>query len=159
MNILAIDLGTKTGYAMLVNGLVLSGRLDFSPSRFDGGGARYLKFQRWLNEVRTNAGEINCVYYEAVRRHLSTDAAHVYGGFLATLTSWAETANIPYEGRAVQSIKKFATGKGNASKAEVQVAMQMRYGFATQSDDEADALAILALAASEEGVELPRRKG
>ena len=38
------------------------------------------------------------VYFEEVRRHAGTDAAHLYGGFLATLTSWCEQHGIAYQG-------------------------------------------------------------
>ena len=48
---------------------------------------------------------------------LGTDAAHVYGGFLATLTSWCEQRAIAYQGVPVGTIKRFITGKGNADKA------------------------------------------
>jgi Holliday junction resolvasome RuvABC endonuclease subunit len=80
--------------------------------------------------------------FEEVRRHLSTDSAHVYGGLLATLTAWAELKAIPYEGVPVGTIKRYATGKGNADKAAVIAAMQAR-GFHPADDNEADALALL----------------
>ncbi len=52
-----------------------------------------------------------------IRRHLGTDAAHCYGGFLAVLSAWCEENNIPYQGVNVKTIKRFITGKGNASKS------------------------------------------
>ena len=57
---------------------------------------RYLRFERWLDETRKIAGGIDAVYFEEVRRHIGTDAAHVFGGFLATLTAWCEAHSIPY---------------------------------------------------------------
>ena len=45
---------------------------------------------------------------EEVRRHAGTDAAHVYGGLMATLTAWAELRGVPYEGVPVGTIKRFA---------------------------------------------------
>ncbi len=50
------------------------------PSRYDGGGIRYLRFRAWLDSMAQDAGGIGVVHYEEVRRHLGTDAAHVYGG-------------------------------------------------------------------------------
>ncbi len=85
-----------------------------------------------------------------VRRHIGTDAAHVFGGLLATLTSWAELNRIPYEGVPVGTIKRFATGKGNADKAAVIAAMEAR-GFRPADDNEADALALLLWATSSTG--------
>ena len=75
-------------------------------------------------------------------RHVSTDAAQAFGGFLATLTAWCEHHQIPYQGVPVGTIKKHATGKGNASKVEVMTAVRA-LGHTPTDDNEADALALL----------------
>ena len=103
---------------------------------------RYLRFKRWLTELKAQLEPIDVVYFEEVRRHAGTDAAHVYGGLLATLTSWCEHHQIAYEGVPVGTIKKHATGKGNAGKEEMIKAMQDK-GHPVSDDNEADALAIL----------------
>ena len=82
------------------------------------------------------------IYFEEVRRHAGTDAAHLYGGFLATLTSWCEQQGIAYQGVPVGTIKRFMTGKGNADKAAIIAAVRAQ-GFAPADDNEADAIAIL----------------
>ena len=85
-----------------------------------------------------DAAGIGVVHYEEVRRHLSTDAAHVHGGLLATLTAWCEQRSIAYQGVPVGTIKRFIAGKGNADKAAVIAAIRAR-GFAPADDNEADA--------------------
>ena len=51
--LLALDLGTTTGWAMLTPGAsVVSGTMSFKPGRFEGGGMRYLRFRRWLTELK-----------------------------------------------------------------------------------------------------------
>ncbi|SFM91671.1 hypothetical protein SAMN05421863_106912 [Nitrosomonas communis] len=60
----------------------------------------------------------------------------------ATLTAWCEHHNIPYQGVPVGTIKKHATGKGNASKDEM-IASVRELGHAPIDDNEADALALL----------------
>ncbi len=141
--ILGLDLGTRTGWALLGrDGCITSGTEYFKPQRFEGGGMRYLRFKRWLTEVKQAAGDINAVYFEEVRRHVGVDAAHAYGGFMAHLTAWCEHHQIPYQGVPVGTIKKHATGKGNASKDEMIAAMQAN-GHPVTDDNEADALAIL----------------
>ncbi|VEJ45241.1 crossover junction endodeoxyribonuclease RuvC [Bartonella vinsonii] len=143
--ILCFDLGTKTGWAIRgVDGHIFSGTANFQTSRFEGGGMRYFRFNKWLTEMKMTSGNIDAVYFEEVRRHVGTDAAHVYGGFLATLTAWCENNQIPYEGIPVGTIKKAATGKGNASKEEMIQAMRAK-GHNPKDDNEADALAILHL--------------
>ena len=73
-----------------------------------------------------DAAGIGVVHYEEIRRHLSTDAAHVHGGLLATLTAWCEQNAIPYQGVPVGTIKRFIAGKGNADKAAVIAAVRER---------------------------------
>ncbi|MBV5324571.1 MAG: hypothetical protein J0626_04495 [Rhodospirillaceae bacterium] len=78
------------------------------------------------------------------------DAAHFYGGFLAHLTAWCELKCIPYQGVPVGTIKRHATGKGNAGKEAVISAMRSK-GFNPEDDNEADALAILSWAIDTQG--------
>ncbi len=70
---------------------------------------------------------------------------------MATLTTFCEHHDIPYQGIPVGTIKRHATGKGNASKAEVMEAMR-RKGHHPVDDNAADALAILHWAIEEEVV-------
>nr|WP_184047360.1 hypothetical protein [Roseospira visakhapatnamensis] len=141
--ILALDLGTHTGWALARgDGSIVSGTEQFRQDRWSGGGMPYLRFRHWLGEVAETSGGLGLVTFEEVRAHAGTAAAHAYGGFLATLTAWAEGVSVPYEGVPVGTIKRFATGKGNASKAAVIEAMR-RAGFAPKDDNEADALALL----------------
>lgn len=149
--ILCLDLGTHTGWALRSDdGTVISGTEHFTPKRFEGGGMRYLRFQRWLDEIGCHG--LDAVYFEEVRRHAGVDAAHAYGGFLATLTRWCEYHSIPYQGVPVGTIKKHATGKGNAKKEEMVAAVQAK-GYQVTDDNEADALAILLWALDTLGYE------
>lgn len=141
MNLLALDLGTKTGWATRSRGHIASGTQSFTPGRFEGGGFRFLRFQQWLTGVYAVSG-FEIVVFEEVRRHLSTDSAHAYGGYMATLTAWCEQTKIPYQGVPVGTIKKYACGKGNASKEEMIAAMRAK-GHTPKDDNEADALALL----------------
>lgn len=147
MNILAIDLGTTTGWALMAQGHINSGSKSFKPQRFEGGGMRYLRFKRWLTEIKATVDTIEAVYFEEVRRHMGVDAAHAYGGFLATLTAWCEHHQIPYSGVPVGTIKKFATGRGNAGKFEMMEKARS-YGFDVEDDNHADAIHLLRYALS-----------
>jgi hypothetical protein len=89
LRILALDLMTTTGWAISDSkGLILSGSQCFKPQRFEGGGMRYLRFARWLDEMLESG--VDWVVFEEVRAHRGTDAAHIYGGFMAALTSRCE---------------------------------------------------------------------
>lgn len=76
---------------------------------------------------------------------VGVDAAHAYGGFMGQLTAWCEHHQIPYEGIPVGTIKKHATGKGNAGKEEMIASVQAR-GHQPVDDNEADAIALAYLA-------------
>lgn len=148
MTVLALDLGTTTGWAIKHgNGLVHSGIQSFKPGRYEGGGMRFLKFSRWLDELTGGESSIT-VYFEEVRNHAGTDAAHIYGGFLASLGQWCESRKIPYEGVPVGTIKRAWTGKGNSGK-DVMMKIARERGFNPVDDNEADALAILHWASIE----------
>ena len=57
--ILALDLGTLTGFALqTADGAIVSGTVSFRPSRYDGGGIRYLRFRGWLDSMAQDAAII-----------------------------------------------------------------------------------------------------
>ncbi len=146
--LLALDLGTRTGWALRErSGRICSGSQPFRPQRYEGGGMRFLRFHRWLTELsqasEASAGlAIDQVVFEEVRRHAGVDAAHAYGGFLGQLGSFCEHHRLPYQGVPVGTIKRFITGKGNASKEQVIAAVRA-LGHSPVDDNEADALALL----------------
>lgn len=141
MSVLCLDLGTTTGWCLRHGGATLSGTFNLKGRRFDGGGMRFLRFRGALNEMHA-ATPVKLVFFEEVRAHRGVDAAHVYGGLLATLTSWCEENKIPYEGVPVSAIKKRVTGKGNADKAAVMKGVR-GYGYSPTDDNEADAIGLL----------------
>ncbi len=149
-SLLALDLGTSAGWALHNTAGVASGTVSLKHTRYDGGGMRFLRFRRWLEQLDVEAGPFEAVYFEEVRRHAGTDAAHVYGGLLGVLTAWCEEYLVAYQGVPVGTIKRFATGKGNADKAAMVDAVRAK-GFNPADDNEADAIAILLWALDTKG--------
>jgi hypothetical protein len=151
--ILALDLGTTTGWALRGHdGLITSGTVSLPP--------RPLRRRRHalpaLHQLadRDSTGCPGPSPPSGSRRSAATPAptrAHVYGGLMATLTAWAELRGVPYEGVPVGTIKRHATGKGNADKAAMIAAARAR-GFSPADDNEADAIAILLWAIETKGV-------
>lgn len=141
---LALDLGTTTGYAFRsADGVIISGTWDFKPRRFEGGGMRYLRFKQMLDQFAGDVGGLELIAFEEVRRHQGVDAAHVYGGLMATLTAWCESHSIAYTGISIGTWKRSISGlKGNASKQQVMEAITA-LGFRPGGYDEADALGVL----------------
>jgi len=138
MNILALDPATKCGYAHNQRRRIQSGTWDFRNGHFDGAGMCFLKLRRRLYDFR----DFDLIVYEGVMGH--TDAVyaqHKYGGFHATITSFAEEHSIPYHGFPVGEIKKFWTGRGDAGKEQMIHKARLE-GFNPADDNEADAIAI-----------------
>lgn len=142
--ILALDLGTKTGWALCNSqGVVKSGSINFMNTRFESVGMRYLKFNEWMTNLNLECGKFDIIYFEEVNRHLGTAAAHAYGAYMGHLMSWCELNKIPYQGIGVGTIKKSATGKGNANKEDMADAAKKLIGHFPADDNEADAICLL----------------
>ena len=148
--ILALDLGTETGWAIRLNtGVIFTGTSKHIPHKSNQLMNRWSLFIAMLNKL-ADKGEIQVVYYEEVRRHLGTQAAHIYGGFKALLEQWCQERNIQMKGVGVGEIKKFWTGRGNAQKKDMEQEAERR-GFIVKDDNEADALALLHYGMKEHG--------
>ncbi len=144
MKILAIDPGTKCGYAM---SSTESGVWNLSPRRHEGGGMRFFRLRNYLVSACEGA---DLVVYEEVRGHKGTDAAHIYGGIVAIIQEHCEMHSIPYSGIPVGTIKKFATGKGNSDKVTMLATARKAWPLTPIVDDnQADALWLLAWAMAE----------
>ncbi len=149
MMILALDLGTTTGWAKrMPDGTIISGTMCWKSKRIESKGWVFIRFQQWL-EKQLKDGD-STVYFEEVRRHIGTAAAHVYGGFLAVLIAYCDLNSIPYQSVPVGTIKLHATGKGNANKTAMITAMVAK-GYAPKDDNEADALALIHWTMDQEG--------
>lgn len=141
MNILSLDLGTKTGYAILRNGAIHCGMEKFQQRSKEHVGARWAAYRQWLHSVLEN-NQVTLLAYEDVKRHMGVYAAHAYGGFLAMTEMVAAQHNVQLLPAGVTQVKRFWTGKGNATK-ELMMAECARRGFHVTDDNASDALAIL----------------
>lgn len=142
MIVIGIDPGTRCGWAVRYSESRWdSGTWDLRPRRFEGAGMRFLRARRQVREMLAGlAGQAQAMLaVEEVRRHLGVDAAHVFGGILAVVQEECEVALVPYQGIPVGTVKRVATGKGNASKAEMIAAANARWGLSLGPKDENEA--------------------
>lgn len=146
--ILALDLGTVTGFAYKENGKIISGTWDFSKVKHAG--YKYVALHSEISYLLSTKTDLACVSFELVMRHAGTGAAHAYGGFMSQVQSacFLHDKNLPLVGRQVKTIKKHWTGNGNASKLQM-IEEARRRGFSPKDDNEADALALLHLVLEE----------
>lgn len=151
--ILALDPGTKCGWAVAnAKDVQISGVWDLAPHRHEGGGMRFMRLRNYLAEILRPC-LIEAAYYEEVAAHKGTAAAQIYGGIVATLQTICEERRIPYAGIPVGTIKRTATGKGNANKDAMMAAAASRWpDWVCVDDNEADARWIAVTALDSQGI-------
>jgi len=147
-NALALDMATTTGWAQLRDGVVSCGRITFArrpatKSRDqDHEGKRMLDFEKWLHGVLRDLQPATIYYEEAVTNRPNT--ARVLYGFRAVMMSRSAHYQIPAVGCHIGTVKKFATGRGDATKPEMERAAKILYPHLDIVDDNvADALHVL----------------
>lgn len=134
MNILALDIATHCGWATKT----ASGVWDLSLKRGDSYGLRIVRFKAKVREM-LDIEEIEIVSYERVAG-LHKAAIIVASEMVGVLHDLCIEKSVEITAYSAGEIKKFATGKGNANKAQMVQAAREKYGYTGDSDDQADAL-------------------
>lgn len=152
MNVLALDCGTKTGFATLIDGNIRSGVQNMKSKANDSAGMKYLRFDSWLAEM-DSIGRFDVIYYEKPH-HLPGNAIESMNGFITGIHRYVAKADRPIEYQAVSpgTIKKFATGHGNADKAMMMAWFEEQNAMKPETDDESDGYALLLYAMNELGI-------
>ena len=141
MKILALDFSTNTGYAISPG--QVSGVKNLKPKSAQRPGGRYQKLRALLKLLHAEHVIEMVVIEQALpgnqRSFISSEYAH---GYTAVAQLWCADNNIPLRMAHSGTIKKFITGKGNATKDTVMDVIRAR-GFRPIDDNEADALALM----------------
>lgn len=137
--VLGLDLGTNCGYtyaflppgAPPTSALVTPwqmGQWDLSAGSYDSGAIRFVKLRHFLaalkpdavfyEDVKFDPPGINKMNQGAVLARVAT-ASEFLGALKATVCTWCEEHGVPCAGFKIGTIKKRATGKGNANKEDV----------------------------------------
>jgi len=142
MRIVGLDIATKTGWCVLVDGECVSwGTLNLTPKKGEREGLRYWRLAMLLPEVIEGADLV------VIERTYSKGAktAQVLKGLAAVALVACEINDIPYEFVDASHLKRWATGKGNAKKPEMIAAALAAIGVTEgMTDDEADAYHLAA---------------
>ena len=169
VNILALDLGTRTGWA-LTGHTVTSGVQVFDVKRGESPGMRYLRFARWLDEIlghglpmRMYLGAgvkpqiereplVKLIVYEAPH-HRGGAATEIALGFSTTVQAAAAHLGIEHASVHSATLKKFTTGSGRGEKVAMYSAAVKRGWIPTNprdyDDNEVDAICLLHYALAE----------
>jgi crossover junction endodeoxyribonuclease RuvC len=146
--ILALDLMTVLGWACRSDdGEVMYGTETFETVQVSSPGMKWMRYRNWLRRMREE-GRPEIIFFEEVTgfppKNCGRDS-RIYYGFEHHLTAFCAAAELDCQGVSPGTIKKFATGSGNASKADVILAMKM-LGFNPKDSNQADAIALLLYA-------------
>ena len=149
MNILALDIADKCGWAYGNIDHIESGTWKLKLRSDDSVGMRLVKLRRHLNEIREYG--ISLVVFERVAGRFKTDISRC-SEKAGVVMEWCEAQGIPYYALSATEVKKFATGKGRASKDAMLNAAIHKFGVDCGKDhNRADALAIWHMAFSQYG--------
>lgn len=152
MRILGLDPGSQCGFAVIGPlGIDVSGVWQLAPARGESPGARYLRLRARLQETRAAYPDLRLVAYE--QAHQRGGAATEYAvGCSTHIQSWCAEHQVDHAAVHSATVKKWATGKGNAGKDEMIRCGLVRFSPTTSTDDEMDALWIAAWAWDQYGV-------
>jgi Holliday junction resolvasome RuvABC endonuclease subunit len=146
MILLALDLATRTGWALQEGLRYESGYESFAIGRGESPGMRYVAFNRWLNLIVPPTLEL--VVYEQPFAMRSGQAAEIALGFATRVQELCAQRHIEHSAVNGSRLKKWATGHGNAKKTDMMEAVARRWRR-VDDDNEADAVALLHYALAE----------
>lgn len=129
MRILALDLGTKTGYALEADSYPLScgSTVLATPKeikyqaklRMDRrGDMRFLRLIRFLRSL-LRCFEVDWIVFEDVQFASTSQQAHLWATWRAAVWLVADEFQAQVECCPVGTLKKFATGSGRAEKSDM----------------------------------------
>lgn len=148
--ILALDFGTRTGWAALSDGHVESGVQTFDLSRGESPGMRFIRFRRWLEEILALTRPILCAYEAA--HHRGGYATELLVGMATRLQEICAEREIEYVAVHSATLKKASCGSGRADKSAMITEARRRFpGHEIADDNEADALLLLEYAKAKLG--------
>jgi len=152
--ILAIDPGSKTGWAYRTNYTeacsplrsprFVSGTALFERKRGASAGMRFVLFTAWLTQI-LDAVKPDVVVYE-MAHHRGGAATEILVGFTTRIQEECERRKIEYLGVHTGTMKKEVLGSGRADKGDSIKFAENYLGRKVEGDDEADAVCLLAYA-------------
>jgi hypothetical protein len=121
MNILALDLGTKTGWASRWAGRLNAGTWNFEQKKGPccAVDPRLICFRHRLEE---SGDTFDLLAYEDVQFMRGRAQAFLWSGFRTVLWLFAHDHKIPIICCPVKTLKKYATGNGNSDKDAMALA-------------------------------------
>lgn len=152
LKVLSLDLASRTGWATNVHGPIESGVQDFALKRGESPGMRFVYFNGWLWQWRSNWRPDVIVYEQNFRR--GGAATELAAGFSTRVMEFCAQNGIEHAAVNVATLKKWVTGAGRGDKDAMYAAV-CRRGWSqpgwrgTPDHNEVDAICLLHYALSE----------
>jgi len=134
MNILALDIATKTGFCTEHE----SGVWDLNIKSNESKGIRLLKLRSNIDHY-VQKYNINLISFERSAGMFKASLI-LAGQMQGVMLLYCEEHGIEYISYAPTEIKKFATGAGNAKKDQMIASCKEKYGTKVIDDNHADAI-------------------
>ncbi len=144
MNVLAIDPGVNTGFALRLNEVVESGTQVFDLRRGESAGIRFIRFNLWLDEIGANLQPGDLIVYE--QAHLRGGATtDLLVGMTTRIEEFCAKRELDHKAVHTSTLKKAVTGSGHADKETIALAVAEHFDSLRipQTEHEADALGLL----------------
>jgi len=141
MNLLALDLATKTGFAAEIERRRESGWKDFTPLPGEGPGWRYIRFNVWLYSWKEKSLEL-VVVEKTIPNMTHAMTSEIAFGLSTRVTEFCARQRVKLIGVHNATLKKYFCGDGRAEKYEM-VRMAQEIDPGVKDDNEADALLLL----------------
>lgn len=122
--------------------------LDLTIGTFDSSAIRFLRLEQFLEVLNPDVIGFEDVKYTPPADMLvgknspaailarSARPTEFFGGLKYFIVTWAERRGVPAKGWGIGEIKKHATGKGNASKAQMIIAGNNAFGTKFNPEDD-----------------------
>ena len=152
--VLGLDLGTNCGYSYCYvkkGELIVPekldihiGQWDLSAGPYDSGALRFVRLRQFLSVLKPNLIAFEDVRYTPSEKLTkfnmhsiiarAATSCEFFGALKATVCTWAEEYGVPSGSFPIGTIKRRATGKGNANKSDMIKACNEM--FRTEFDSE-----------------------
>jgi len=143
-NLLALDLGTTMGWAVVRGGMLTSGVERFPQREHAHPGSRLQGFVAWLDAMKRKHPGIDRIVYERapLAAFRSEEAARVHAQLEGLLLAHCAEWDIVVEAIHPVTLKRLVTGSSKADKQMMLSAVRMQYKGITDHN-EADAVALV----------------
>ena len=143
MNLLFLDVSSRTGWAALIGGKIIEvGKEVFETQRGESRGMRFMRFRIWVDRI-TDMVKPNVIGYEQAH-YRGGAATELCVGLVTRVQEVAAAKGIEYVPVHSGTLKKFITGSGKGDKTQMMQKIKEMYPEIKEAhtdDDIADALA------------------